>query len=410
MTDRFCIATLHAASRCPRSRGSDGRPVHDRRAVERVKEAVRHRRDRSRRTPTCAAPGSAARACARSTTSARRRSRSTRRRSSTTASAARRGATCSGSSRRRRGSRFADAVEALADRYGVELEREREDPRAEEQRRSARAARASCSSGRPASTRSYLWESPKAAKARDYLAARGLGRGGAAGVRGRLRAERLGPGADPRPAGRVLDRGAARRRGWSRRARQGAATTTASGRGSCSRSATRAGACWASARGRCARPEAEVPELAGGRALPQEPHAVRDRPGAGGDRQGGRARRGRGLHGRARAAPGRDRGGGRDHGHGDHAGAGAAALRRTRRRWCWRSTPTAPGARRCCARSAVAGQAAAAAGRRDAGGRGPGGHASAATGRARSRFATLVEEAVDLPVFQVETAARRRPT
>ena len=30
---------------------------------------------------------------------------------------------------------FADAVEALADRYGVELEREEEDPRAEEARK-----------------------------------------------------------------------------------------------------------------------------------------------------------------------------------------------------------------------------------------------------------------------------------
>ena len=35
---------------------------------------------------------------------------------------------------------FPDAVEALADRYGVELEREAEDPRAEEQRRKRGAA------------------------------------------------------------------------------------------------------------------------------------------------------------------------------------------------------------------------------------------------------------------------------
>ena len=39
-------------------------------------------------------------------------------------------------------------------------------------------------------------------------------RGGAARVRRRLRAERLGPGADARPAGRVQRRGAARRPGW----------------------------------------------------------------------------------------------------------------------------------------------------------------------------------------------------
>ena len=35
---------------------------------------------------------------------------------------------------------FPDAVEALADRYGVELERESEDPRAEESAQEARAA------------------------------------------------------------------------------------------------------------------------------------------------------------------------------------------------------------------------------------------------------------------------------
>ena len=42
---------------------------------------------------------------------------------------------------------------------------------------------------------------------------------------------------------------------------------------------------------------------------------------------------------------------------------------------CWRSTPTAPGARRCCGRSGSRRQAAAAAGGGDAGGRGPGRHA-----------------------------------
>ena len=47
---------------------------------------------------------------------------------------------------------FPDAVEALADRYGVELEREAEDPRAEELREKRGAARASCSSAPRAST------------------------------------------------------------------------------------------------------------------------------------------------------------------------------------------------------------------------------------------------------------------
>jgi len=63
---------------------------------------------------------------------------------------------------------FADAVEALADRYGVEIERETEDPRAEEARR--RRGRLGEALERVASFyEAYLWESPKAAKAREYL-------------------------------------------------------------------------------------------------------------------------------------------------------------------------------------------------------------------------------------------------
>lgn len=69
---------------------------------------------------------------------------------------------------------FADAVEALADRYGVEVERESEDPRAEAARR--RRARLGELLDRTAAFYShYLWQAPKAAKARDYLAGRGLG-------------------------------------------------------------------------------------------------------------------------------------------------------------------------------------------------------------------------------------------
>jgi DNA primase len=69
---------------------------------------------------------------------------------------------------------FKEALELLAERYGVELEREREDPREAEHRRRrerllALVARASAYYER------YLWESSEAAKARDYLQARGLG-------------------------------------------------------------------------------------------------------------------------------------------------------------------------------------------------------------------------------------------
>ena len=69
---------------------------------------------------------------------------------------------------------FAEAVELLAERYGVELEREREDPQAEAKRQQRR--RLSGLLDRTASFyASYLWDSDEAGKAREYLAERGLG-------------------------------------------------------------------------------------------------------------------------------------------------------------------------------------------------------------------------------------------
>ncbi len=69
---------------------------------------------------------------------------------------------------------FPEAVEMLAERHGVELKREREDPRAEERRR----RRERLLSALERATRfyaTYLWESDEAAGARRYLAERGLG-------------------------------------------------------------------------------------------------------------------------------------------------------------------------------------------------------------------------------------------
>lgn len=68
---------------------------------------------------------------------------------------------------------FPDAVEALADRYGVELEREQEDPRAEEMRRK-RARLSELLERTAAFYASFLRDSPQAKKAREYLASRGL--------------------------------------------------------------------------------------------------------------------------------------------------------------------------------------------------------------------------------------------
>jgi DNA primase len=69
---------------------------------------------------------------------------------------------------------FREAVELLADRYGIQLERENEDPRAEERRR--RRDRLMKLLDRTASFyATYLWESQEAAPAREYLLGRGLG-------------------------------------------------------------------------------------------------------------------------------------------------------------------------------------------------------------------------------------------
>jgi DNA primase len=69
---------------------------------------------------------------------------------------------------------FAEAVELLAERYGVELQREKEDPRAEARRQQRR--RLGELLDRTASFYvHFLWEAEEAGKARAYLAERGLG-------------------------------------------------------------------------------------------------------------------------------------------------------------------------------------------------------------------------------------------
>jgi DNA primase len=69
---------------------------------------------------------------------------------------------------------FREALELLADRYSVELVRETEDPR-EEQRRRRRGRLLELLERTTAYYERYLWESKEAARAREYLAGRGLG-------------------------------------------------------------------------------------------------------------------------------------------------------------------------------------------------------------------------------------------
>ena len=68
---------------------------------------------------------------------------------------------------------FAGALESLADRYGVQLEREAEDP-AEAARRAARDRLLALLERTAAYYVRVLWESPEAADARAYLTGRGL--------------------------------------------------------------------------------------------------------------------------------------------------------------------------------------------------------------------------------------------
>ena len=109
---------------------------------------------------------------------------------------------------------FKGALELLAERYGVELQREQEDPREAERRRRARAAAGAAERARAAYYERYLWESSEAARAREYLAGRGLGEE-------ILREFRVGyaPSAWDRVLlasrrGGFTERGALRRRGW----------------------------------------------------------------------------------------------------------------------------------------------------------------------------------------------------
>jgi DNA primase len=68
---------------------------------------------------------------------------------------------------------FVDAVEMLADRYGVQLERENDDPRAEE-RRSQEKRLKSLLERAAQFYATYLFDSAEAGPAREYLAGRGL--------------------------------------------------------------------------------------------------------------------------------------------------------------------------------------------------------------------------------------------
>ena len=204
---------------------------------------------------------------------------------------------------------FAEAVELLADRYGVELEREQEDPRAEARRQQRRRLE-QLLERTAAFYASYLWESQEAGKAREYLAERGLGEEA-------LRA--FGVGYAPSAWDKILVRG--QQAGFSVEELHGVGLVQ---RGRERRRVRplpladhvpdpRPPRPHARLRrpGDALRPGRQVRQHGRDRLLPQEPDALRRRPGEGGDRQGDAGGRGRGLHRRAGPAPGRGRGDGR---------------------------------------------------------------------------------------------------
>ena len=229
---------------------------------------------------------------------------------------------------------FAGALEALADRYGVKLERDTEDPR-DAARREQRDRLLALLERTAAFYVRVLWESPEAAAAREYLAARGL-------EEGALREFRVG--FSPSAYDRVV--AASRQAGYSAEelVACGLAQERRDGRGQIDRFRGRIMFPLCDERGRVLgfgaralrlRRRPEVPELVRQRRVPQGRDALRRRPRA----HGCRARRpggaGRGIHGRGRAAPGGRAGGGRLDGDGadrapgrraGEAGAGGAVL------------------------------------------------------------------------------------
>ena len=144
---------------------------------------------------------------------------------------------------------FPDAVELLAERYNVRVERVEDDPKVEERRR--RHDRLRTVLDRTARFyATYLWESAEARKAREYLAERGfseetlrefrVGYSPSAWDRVTLSAQRDGFGPPELLAAGLAQQG------------RGGGVYDRFGRGSCSRWRTRAAACSASGRARWA--------------------------------------------------------------------------------------------------------------------------------------------------------------
>ena len=308
MTDRYCIAKFTELTIPEEAQVLVALISPE--SLDRVKQAADIVEVISAHTDLRRAGRPLDRASAPSTTSARRRSRSTPQEKLYHCFGCGVGGDVIKFVEEKEGLGFAEAVELLADRYGVELEREQEDPRAEAQPPAAPPPRAAAGADRRLLRQLPLGVAGGGQGARVPGRARAR-RGGAARLRRRLRAQRLGQ--DPR---RAASRPASASRSctasaWSSAA-AAAASTTASARGSCSRSATAAAAPSASAAGRCAPTRAPSTST---RPRPTSSTRARCSTASTGRKaaiaKADAGGRGRGLHRRPRPAPGRGRGDGR---------------------------------------------------------------------------------------------------
>ena len=177
---------------------------------------------------------------------------------------------------------FIGAIELLADRYGVELEVEDEDPQAAAAPRSAASGCYELLERTASFYERVLWESKEAAPAREYLLGRGLSRGGAARVPRRLRAVGVGHGADGARSGRASPTRELYDAGLAKRGkREGRLYDQFRGRIMFPLADTRGRVDRVRRAGDGRRPAAEVPQHARERALPQGPDRLRRAPRAG---------------------------------------------------------------------------------------------------------------------------------
>ena len=259
-----------------------------RRLQDKVRDAVDMVDLVGTRTELRRAGATGTRACARSTTSARRRSAIDPAQKLYHCFGCGEGGDCFSFVQETEGLDFVGALEWLAERYGVELELEDEDPAGGASVAQRRERLLELLERATTFYVRHLWESAEAAPARDYLKSRGLEEATLREFRvgyapsawdtlllGRAEAGLLRPG-DPRLRARGAREGAGAHLRPLPPAHHVPARRPPRARAGLRRAGARP------------RPAAEVPELAGGRALPQGAAAVRRRPRAGAGGQGRR--------------------------------------------------------------------------------------------------------------------------